>query len=82
MSLNTHLIWKVHMADDKSLKRGIIKARILTGSYNLHGQRVHYESPEYQSHCKLCSNEIETRDRGAYVNQMHYAGGDRTENVE
>ena len=57
---NPHLLWKVTMTDDRPLEKAVIKVRLLTDSYNLHGRRVHYDSPEYQPHCKLCSNGIET----------------------
>ena len=56
-----HVIWTAAITDDRSLKRAIINARFLTGRNNLHGRRVHYESLEYQQHCKLCLNKLETR---------------------
>ena len=57
-----HIVWKAAIKNPRASDRAIIKARFLTGTYNLHGRRVHFISPEYQPNCKLCSAHIETRE--------------------
>ena len=56
-----HMVWQAAMDNRRELDRAIIKVRLLTGCYNLHGRRVHFGDPDKLPHCKLCSAAVETR---------------------
>ena len=57
-----HHIWKAAMGCDRALEQATIKARFATGTYNLHGRRVHYQTPDSLPNCKLCKAAVETRE--------------------
>ena len=57
-----NIVWKAAMDNKHEVERATIKARLLTGCYNLHGRRVHYKDPDKLPNCKLCSAEVETRE--------------------
>ena len=56
-----HVVWQAAMDNCRELERAIIKARLLTGCYNLHGRRVHFGDPDKLPHCKLCSAAVDSR---------------------
>jgi hypothetical protein len=58
-----HIIWEAAISSDtRALQRAITKAKFATGTYNLHGRRVHYATPDLQPNCKLCASALETRE--------------------
>jgi hypothetical protein len=57
----TRNIWKYTNMNTRSVQRSIIKARLLTGTLNLHGRRLLFGRPDLTFMCPLCAQEPESR---------------------
>ena len=57
-----HIVWSAALGSVQQVERAIIKARILTGTYNLHGKYIHFKDYDENPKCKLCNNDNEMRE--------------------
>lgn len=55
----THMVWDSVMSNTTDVKRGIIKARMLTGTYTLQSNKAKFNKYEINATCPLCRLEAE-----------------------
>ena len=87
LNLNTvslyrpHHVWATVLPSSRDVTRALVKAKLLTGTYNLQAKRSKFKKNDSRF-CPLCSESIETREhfialcptlheiRTNYINQM------------
>ena len=58
----THNVWASTSSNPREVARAAVKAKVLTGTYNLQAKRSKFKSEEGGVLCKMCNEEPETRE--------------------
>ena len=57
-----HPVWNTIKPSSRDVTRGMLKAKLLTGTYNLEGKRAKFKNVSNSGLCPLCQKDVETRE--------------------